>query len=61
MAKKKIYIKPKNRGSFTDYCKRNGYDGVTSSCIAKGKKSPNTATRKKAVFASNSRKWKHNK
>ncbi len=52
-----IYIKPKNRGTFTAYCKRNGYGGVTSECIAKGKKSPNSKTRKRATFAGASRKW----
>ena len=61
MAKKKIYIKPKNRGSFTDYCKRNGYSGVTSSCIAKGKKSPNAKTRSRATFAKNARSWSKKK
>ena len=50
-----IKIKEKNKGSFTRYC--NGK--VTQECIDKGKKSPNKAIRKKAVFAENSRKWKH--
>ncbi len=52
----KIHIKKANRGKFTDYC-----DGkVTSECIAKGKRSSSPAVRKRAVFASNARRWKHN-
>ncbi len=50
-----IHIKKKNRGKFTDYC--NGK--VTSECIARGKKSKNPLTRKRATFAANSRRWKH--
>jgi len=59
MAKKKsgIYIKPENKNKFTSYCKRNGYNGVTSECIAKGKRSKNPTTRKRATFAESSRKW----
>lgn len=49
----KIYIKKKNRGKFTDYCGGK----VTSSCIAKGKNSPNPTIRKRATFAQNSRRW----
>ena len=52
-----IHIKKKNRGKFTDYCGGK----VTSECIAKGKKSPNAAIRKRATFAANARKWKHKK
>lgn len=50
-----IHIKKKNRGKFTDYC--NGK--VTSECIARGKKSKNPLTRKRATFAANARRWKH--
>ena len=50
-----IHIKKKNRGKFTDYCGGK----VTSECIAKGKKSPNAAIRKRATVAANARKWKH--
>jgi len=57
MAKKKIEIKPSKRGSFTKYCKSKGYGGVTGKCIAEGKRSKNAATRKKATFAANARKW----
>lgn len=50
-----IHIKKENRGKFTDYCGGK----VTSECIAKGKRSPNAAIRKRATFAANARKWKH--
>lgn len=50
-----IKIKKNNKGSFIKYC--NGK--VTSECIKRGKQSPYLAIRKKAIFAENSRKWKH--
>ena len=50
-----IHIKKENRGKFTDYCGGK----VTSACIAKGKKSPNAAIRKRATFADNARHFKH--
>ena len=53
-----IHIKPSREGSFTAWCKRQGFKGVTSECIAKGKASSNPAIRKKATFAANARKWK---
>jgi len=58
MARKKkspIYIKPSKEGTFTEYCKRKGYSGVTEACIAEGKKSKSPAIRKKATFAYNAR------
>ena len=54
-----IRIKKSRRGSFTRYCKRHGYKGVTSSCIRQGKRSKSAAIRKKATFAANARKWNH--
>lgn len=51
----KIYIKKKNRGSFTRWCKGK----VTEECIRRGKNSPNPAIRKKATFADNARHFKH--
>lgn len=51
----KIHIKKANRGKFTEYCGGK----VTSACISKGKNSPNPAIRKRATFAANARKWKH--
>jgi hypothetical protein len=41
----------KNPGSFTQYCKRQGYKGVTKECIQKGCKSPNPTTKKRACLA----------
>lgn len=57
LAKKGIYIKPKNRGTFTKYCKSKGHGGVTTDCISEGLASTNTTTRKRANFARNARKW----
>ena len=51
----KIHIKKKNRGKFTDYCGGT----VTSECIARGKRSSSPTIRKRATFAANARKWKH--
>lgn len=51
----KIHIKESQKGSFTKYCKGK----VTEECIQKGKNSPNPKIRKKATFAANVRKWKH--
>lgn len=50
-----IHIKKKNRGKFTAYCGGN----VTSACIAKAKASGNPTLVKRATFADNARKWKH--
>lgn len=50
-----IHIKKKNRGKFTDFCGGK----VTAECIARGKHSSNPVTRKRATFAANARKWKH--
>lgn len=50
-----IHIKKKNRGKFTDYCGGK----VTAECIARGKNSPSATIRKRATFAANARKWKH--
>ena len=52
---RKIHIKESQKGSFTRYCGGN----VTSECIARGKASPDPRIRKKATFADNARKWKH--
>lgn len=50
-----IHIKKENRGKFTSYCGGK----VTSECIARGKNSPNPKIRKRATFAANARKFKH--
>lgn len=54
----KIKIKPSKRGSFTRWCKRKGYGGVTGECIAAGLRSKDAGIRRKANFARNARKWK---
>ena len=54
-----IHIKPSQVGSFTAYCKRNGYKRVTNECINQGKASKNKAIKKKATFAGSSRSWNH--
>ena len=51
----KIKIKKKNQGKFTDYCGGK----VTQECINKAKSSGNNKLIKRAVFAENARKWKH--
>lgn len=53
--KSKIRIKKENRGKFTDYCGGK----VTQDCIDKAKKSGNKKLVKRATFAENARKWKH--
>lgn len=50
-----IHIKEKNKGKFTSYCGGK----VTSACIAKAKASGNPTLIKRATFADNARKWKH--
>ena len=50
-----IHIKKKNRGKFTDYCGGK----VTQECIARGKKSSDPKIRKRATFAQNARRFKH--
>lgn len=53
--KHKIHIKKENRGKFTEYCGGK----VTSECIQRGKNSSDPKIRKRATFAANVRKWKH--
>lgn len=55
--KHKIHIKKENRGKFTEYCGGK----VTSECIQRGKNSSDPKIRKRATFAANVRKWKHQK
>ena len=50
-----IHIKKKNRGKFTEYCGGK----VTEECIRRGKNSSSPTIRKRATFAANARKWKH--
>jgi hypothetical protein len=53
MAKKKKWMQDavKHPGSFTTYCKKRGYDGVTQECINEGKHSSDLTTRKRATLA----------
>ena len=55
LGKSGIKIKKKNRGKFTSYCGGT----VTQDCINRAKRSGNKTLIKRAVFAENSRKWKH--
>lgn len=52
---RKIHIKESQKGSFTRYCGGN----VTQECINRAKASGNSRLVKKATFAENARKWKH--
>ena len=52
-----IHIKKQNEGKFTSYCGGK----VTQACIDKAKASGNSKLIKRAVFAENSRHWKHQK
>ena len=58
--KKKKWIQKAGlkKGTFTEWCKQQGYGGVTSECIAAGKKSKNPTVRKRANLASTFRKMK---
>lgn len=55
ICKSGIKIKKSRRGLFTEYCGGK----VTDECIQKAKKSKNPTLRKRATFAQNSRRWKH--
>ena len=55
--KLKINIKPSMEGSFTAWCKRQGFGSVTQECIAKGLASKDPRIRRKANFARNAKGW----
>lgn len=57
MEKPKIKIKETNKGKFTEYCKRKGYEGVTSKCEEEGLASRLSEVRKMAQFSKNSKEW----
>ena len=59
MAKKQspIRIKESKKGSFTSWCKSQGYSGATAQCDAAGKRSKSPSIRKKATFSANSKRW----
>jgi hypothetical protein len=49
----KSIAKKGTKGAFTRWCKSRGFKGVTTSCIALGKKSKSLRTRRRAIFAQN--------
>jgi len=62
VAKKKwIQSAVKKPGAFTNWCKKQGYKGVTSACIAEGKRSKNPTTRRRANLAATLRKMRRKK
>ena len=56
MAKKWMSGAVKKPGSFTSWCKSQGFGGVTEECISRGKSSKNTTTRRRATLAETFRK-----
>ena len=57
--KSNIHIKKSMEGTFTEWCRRHGFGGVTDACIQAGLKCKDPRIRKKANFARNARKFKH--
>jgi len=51
----KNFEKKGTKGSFTRWCRRNGYPKATTACINLAKKSKNLTIRRKAIFAQNIR------
>jgi hypothetical protein len=52
MAKRKwIQEAIKKPGAFTEWCRRQGFSGVTRECIEMGKRSSNPTTRRRAYLA----------
>ena len=47
------FEKKGTKGSFTRWCKKNGFPKVTTGCINLGKRSTNLRTRRRAIFAQN--------
>lgn len=58
MAKPVINIKKKNQGALHRSLGVSKKKKLTSTQIAKAKRSTNPLTRKRATFAANARKWK---
>ena len=54
-----IYIKPANKGKFTQWAKEHGHKGVTDAAIQEGLASKSAVTRKRAQFALNAKEWRH--
>ena len=51
----KSFVKKGTKGSFTRWCKRQGYPKSTTACINRGKRSQNLKIKRKAIFAQNIR------
>jgi len=51
--KNKPKIKLKHPGAMTEYCKENGFDGVTCGCLCKAMKEEDPVWHKRAMFAYN--------
>lgn len=51
--KGKMKIKLKHPGAMTEYCKENGFDGVTCGCLCKAMKEKDPVWHKRAIFAYN--------
>jgi hypothetical protein len=51
----KSIAKKGTKGSFTRWCKRQGYPKATTACIKRGKRSQNLKIKRKAIFAQNIR------
>ena len=58
---KKIDTSKLDRGAFTEWCKKQGFKGVTKKCIEMGKRSRSEKRRKQAVLAENFRKMARKK
>ncbi|MEM4326250.1 MAG: hypothetical protein QXU40_03035 [Candidatus Pacearchaeota archaeon] len=57
--KKKIYIKPANRGKFTRWAKRHGFSSVQAAArhVLANKEKYSSGVVKMANFARNAKKW----
>jgi hypothetical protein len=54
-------VSNEGKGTFTAYCKRKGYKGVTDECIAEGKASTDPTTKRRANLAKTFRQQAKNK
>jgi len=51
--KKKLKLEIKHPGAFTEWCKEQGFEGVTCECICKAMKTDDPVLHKRANFAYN--------
>ena len=61
MENEKPKIEIKHPGSFTAWCKKQGFDGVTCECICKAMATDNPTLHKRANFAYNFAFKRHGK